>query len=278
MRTAELAGYSMDIPFGPAAGVLTGANEEVLLRQTKDVLKSPVSVAWWGSFTWNGGVGNEAKYGVVYYHNEKTGLTYNSMGLPNISSTRAAELDPEMKRIGDDHATLLIPSISPGKGEMPLDVLPKMAQQFAEKGAPVIEVNYSCPNKVDQLGGREPIVCFDLEMTEAIQEEVVRRVGHEVLVIAKVAPYLDERRLLIPQVGEVFARVGGNYGVGPSNTIGGEKGRRENGNYALPNVPNHEGGMSGRGTAGVGIDQLVKFDKVLDAHIPKASYLGVESA
>jgi dihydroorotate dehydrogenase len=278
MKTAELAGYPMEVPFGPAAGVLTGANEEVLLNQTKDVLRSPASVAWWGSFTWNGGQGNEPEYGEVYYHNRLTGLTYNSMGLPNIGSQRAMVLYPSMKEQGDAHGTLLIPSVSPGKGEDPLEVLPRMAEGFAEAGAPVIEVNYSCPNKFKKSGWREPILCFDLPAMEAAQAEVVRRVGNDVLVIAKVAPYLDQRTELIPKVAELFARVGGNYGLGLSNTIGGEKGRRENGNYALPNVPDNEGGMSGRSVGSVGLGQLVRFNQFVEADVPKASYLGVEDA
>jgi dihydroorotate dehydrogenase len=262
-EVTEFAGHAIEFPFGPAAGVLNGSNEELLRKQTIGVLRSPAGLAWIGSVTWNGGVGNEPEHGVVYYYNAATRQAFNSMGLPNIGARRAAVLYRELKAVADDNGKPLIPSVSPGRGEDPMQVLPDMAELFAEAGAAAIEVNYSCPNKIDETGAREPMLGNDLEAMQAVDNEVVQRAGTDILIIRKLPPYLDERRALLPRTARMFQQAAGRVAVNLSNTIGGQVGLTERGDRALK-VPGGEGGMSGPATASIGIDQLTEFRRHLD--------------
>lgn len=277
----EVVGYEIEIPFGPAAGVLNGANEELLVKQITEVIKSPAGVVTYGSITWNGGLGNE---GDVYYHNSLTGQTVNSMGLPNIGHERATAIYPELNTIAGDMGKLLIPSVSPGKGEDAVDVLPKMVEAFAEAGSKIVEVNISCPNKITDDGGREAILGHDLEVVSALDEEIIRRVGGTVLVVYKLPPYLNNHRVLIPQIANIIVankpKISSSshfaVGVNICNTIGGEKARKENGDYAL-SVPGNVGGLSGPATAGVGVDQLRSFRKYLPKDVLITSCMGIMS-
>jgi dihydroorotate dehydrogenase len=270
----EFAGYEIDVPFGPAAGVLNGSNEELLVGQIKDCLRSPVGLVTFGSITWEGGPGNEPEYGVVYYHNKHTRQTVNSMGLPNIGFNRARALYPELKRFADEHDKPLVPSVSPGKGEDPLEVLPRMAEGLAEAGAPAIEVNYSCPNKITGVGTREPILAFDLEQMAEIDEAIVYRVGADVTIIRKLAPYLSDRRVMIPKVAALFAEAAGDVWLNLSNTIGGQHVLDEMCEPALM-VPDNLGGISGPYTGKMACDQLRRFREVLPRGIGVISCNGV---
>lgn len=268
-------GYEVDVPFGPAAGAINGVNEDVLLQKARQVLRSPVGAEWIGSFTWNGGPGNEPEYGVAYYHNKLTGQTVNSMGLPNIGYHRAVELYPELKKEADDYGKPVIPSISPGKGEDPAVVLPDMVAGFVEAGAPIVEVNYSCPNKIDKSGGREPLLGNDPEIMFSIDEEITRRVGDDIWVIRKLPPYLGEKKQLIPTVTDGFNKTKGRVALNISNTVGGQKILTELGEPAL-NVPDNIGGMSGPATIEIGRDQLRRFrTELLLSRVVLISSLGV---
>jgi dihydroorotate dehydrogenase len=270
----ELAGYEIEVPFGPAAGVVNGPNLELLAERVKDCLRSPVSAGKFGSITWEGGPGNEGDYGVVYYHNPVTGQTVNSMGLPNVGFHVAVREYPELRKFAEALGKPLVPSLSPGKGEDPVMVLPRMAEGFAEAGAPAIEINYSCPNKITGEGAREPILAYDVEQMAEIDGEIVRVVGTGVAVIRKLAPYVGEKKLLIPKVGELYAQAGGDVWLNLSNTIGGQRIPNEMGDPALK-VPDNMGGMSGPYTAEMARDQLIRFKKILPAGIGVISCNGV---
>jgi dihydroorotate dehydrogenase (fumarate) len=270
----EFAGYEIDVPFGPAAGVLNGSNQELLVEQIRQCLRSPVGLVTFGSITWEGGPGNEPEYGVVYYHNEGTGQTVNSMGLPNIGFHAAQRLYPEMKHFADEAGKPLVPSVSPGKDEDPLEVLPRMVEGFAEAGAPAIEVNYSCPNKITGEGTREPILAFDLEQMQEIDEEVVHRAGTDITIIRKLAPYLSDKRTMIPEVAALFTEASGDVWLNLSNTIGNQHVLDEMCEPGLK-VPDNLGGMSGTYTGKMACDQLKRFREVLPREIGIISCNGV---
>jgi hypothetical protein len=78
-------GYEFEgIPFGPAAGAISGNNLEEMAKNTEDVAKSLAEGVKYGSLTFSGGVGNTLDHYPVYYHNTITGQTVNSIGLANI--------------------------------------------------------------------------------------------------------------------------------------------------------------------------------------------------
>ncbi len=196
------------------------------------------------------------------------------MGLPNIGHRVAVAAYPEWQNIADAHGKPLVPSISPGKGEDPLEVLPRMAEGFAQAGAPAIEVNYSCPNKITDAGTREPILAFDLEQMAEVDEEIIQAVGVGVTVVRKLAPYVGIHRELIPRVAQLFTQTGGDVWLNLSNTIGGQRIPNEKGDPALK-VPDNLGGMSGSYTRDMALDQLDQFRRLLPQRVGIISCNGV---
>lgn len=271
----EFAGYEIEVPFGPAAGVLNGINEALLVEQIIDVIKSPVGFVTFGSITYSGDAGNESQYGVVYYHDQATGRTYNAMGLPNIGYRRAVELYPELQKQADSHGKPLIPSIAAGKGENPLFVLPLMAEGFVDAGAQAVEVNYSCPNKITGSGGREPILGHNLEAMQAVDDEIVQRVGNDITIIRKMPRFTGKERSNIPDVAKLFADGRrGKVVLNILNAIDDQRGLTEIGDPAL-GVPDNIGGMSGPTTDKIGIDQLRRFKLQLPGGVGFIGCLGV---
>lgn len=266
--------YNTDFPFGPAAGAINGNNREEVEIKIKDSLRSPAPITPYGSITWYGGVGNAPEYGGVYYHNQATGQTVNSMGLPNIGIKDAEVMHPELQIIADAEGKMLVPSMSPGKGEDPTEVLPDMAYRFVKAGAKIIEINYSCPNKIVEGGGREAVLGNDLETMFEIDDKVIVSVGEDVIVIRKLPPYVGDKKVLIPDVAKGFSKVKGKVVLGLSNTVGGQQILTELGDPAL-RVPGNLGGLSGPATVEIGRNQLRQFRELLPKRIGIISCLGV---
>jgi dihydroorotate dehydrogenase len=195
------------------------------------------------------------------------------MGLPNIGYARAAELYPVLKEQADFYGKPLIPSVSAVQGEDPRTVLPDMLEVFAEHGATILEVNYSCPNKITDDGKREPILGYDLEQMAEVDQVIAQRLGSSVLLLRKLPPYLAQKSKLIPSVANIFA---GKQAVGihTANTVGGMQGRTERGYPALQ-VPGNTGGLSGPATKEIGEGQLRAFKALLPARVAVASSLGI---
>jgi dihydroorotate dehydrogenase len=268
------AGYEIDFPFGPAAGAINGPNAEEIRNKIRDVIRSPAGFALWGSLTWTGGLGND-HYGRTYYHNYLTGQTVNSMGLPNVSINQGVKIQRELGKEAEAEGKPLIPSISPGKDEDPLVLLPGMAYALADSGAKIIEVNYSCPNKITGEG-REPILGYELDTMLEIDDAIARAVGHHVLIIAKLPLYVAEKRALIPAVADGFGRARGRRALGLSNTLGNQQILTEFCEPAL-DVPGNLGGLSGPALKETARDQLVEFRSSLPEEVRILSYNGVDS-
>ncbi len=269
----NFGGYEIDVPFGPAAGVLNGANQDLLKEQAIDCLRSPAGVSWLGSITWNENAGLEALYGTVYYHNSVTGQTVNAMGLPNIGRARAARLYQELKPVADDYGKLLIPSVEPGHDQAPLTAFPLLVETFAEAGAPVVEVNYGCPNKLLDGGRRVTPLGYDIETIAAVEDAIFERLGRAVMIIRKLPFYRHETRQLIPQAAQLFNALG-RGAVNLSNTIGNQAVLTELAEPALQ-IPDNLGGLSGPATKTAARRQLSQFKKVLSSDIKVVSSLGV---
>jgi dihydroorotate dehydrogenase len=250
---------------------------EEIEAKVVDVARSQTNAVTWGSITRNGGPGNAVEYGGnVYYHNSKTGETVNSLGLPNIGFKDALKLLPKLKAHTDEAGKPLITSISPGRGEDPMVVIPEMVYGLADAGAEFIEINYSCPNKVTEGGGRASIIGFDLDTMFEIDGYAAEQVDG-VVILRKLPPYLEDNADLIGGVASGFesiARRNGSVILNLSNTIGGRKIYTETGQPAL-DVPGHIGGLSGPVTAETGRNQLHQFRSRTWATIGYVSSLGI---
>ncbi len=269
----EFMGIEMEIPFAPASGAINGPNVDSIVDRTQQVLRSPLSLSRWASVTYNGGEGNEPKFGRVYYHNKVTGQTVNSLGLPSVSIEVLEQVYPDLHAEAEDRGKTIIPGVSAAVGDDPLEVLPEMAERMVESGAKRIEVNYSCPNKVTEDGGREPILSHDLETMMEVDERIIARVGLDIWVLRKIAPLVGQRKSLIVPTANYFAQAPGKVGLS-FNTIGGQSILTEEGDPAL-DVPNNVGGLSGPATRPVGRNMLRVFRELLPASVQIDSTLGV---
>ena len=272
---AEFLGIEAEIPFAPAAGAINGPNVDSIIEHTRQVLRSPLTFSRWASATYKGGEGNEPKYGRAYYHNPLTEQTVNSLGLPSVSIDTMEQIYPDLEKEAEDRGKVIIPGVSAAAGDDPMHVLPEMAERLVAAGAKRIEVNYSCPNKIVEGGGREPILSHDLETMMEVDEEVIKRVGTDIWVVRKIAPLVGEKRELISLTAQYFAKAAGKIALS-FNTIGGQSILTEYGELAL-HVPNNLGGLSGPATRLVGRDMLAAFRSLLPESVQIDSALGVYS-
>lgn len=271
----QFAGKEIDVPFGPAAGAINGPNTDLLLKQAHQVLLSPVGAAWVGSFTKEPSEGN-AGHGRTYYHNPITGETVNSMGLPNIGIAQAEKVVPGLAQMAANLGKVLVASVSPAKGEDPAKVLPELVERMLAAGAPAVEANYSCPNKITDDGNREPILGYDPIAVSAVRYEILQRIGEHQVFIEKWPPYEDEKALIGNKMAHAILEFSGVRYVSLPNTRPNQLIMDESGSYAL-DVPGHVGGMSGPATREMGRDQLRFMRALLPQYIGIISCSGVDS-
>jgi dihydroorotate dehydrogenase (NAD+) catalytic subunit len=156
-----------------------------------------------------------------------------------------------------------------------------MAYQFAEKGAYIMEVNYSCPNKRGQEGVREPMLGHNLEAMWAVDGKIQDAVGPDILVIRKLPHYSRKHPEFLAPVIEGFAKMtkgknAGRIAVGASNSIEDELVTTEDGEPAL-DTPDHLGGLGGPATQPDARSELAYLREGLPRSIGIVSMLGVNS-
>jgi dihydroorotate dehydrogenase len=279
-RILEQQGYLMEsLPFAPAAGVINGLYSEAIKSQIRDVAYSPACAVTFGSITWGRTEGNTGRYKHTYHHNPRSGKTGNARGLPNVGHAEALEIYEEMQHVTDYNAKPLIPNISAGRGEDPLEVLPAMAYQFAEKGAYIVEVNYSCPNKRSQEGVREPMLGHDLGAMWTVDQKIREAAGSDILVVRKLPHYSRKHSGLLEPAIEGFTKIAqsknaGRIAIAASNSIEDELVTNEDGEPAL-DTPDHLGGLSGPATKADARAELSYLRDNLSNSIGIISMLGV---
>lgn len=265
--------YEIEVPFGPAAGAINGLNEELLIRQAKEVIASPAGALWVGPFTINRCEGN-AEYGRTYYHNAATGETVNSMGLPNVGIDVAEAIVVDLNAAAHHLGKPLIASISAARGEDPSKVLPMMAYRLLGTGV-AVEVDYGCPNIIIDHG-REAILGYDLEKIEKTRASILVEVGPDATLLEKWPPYIGERAPLLSQMAGLLLKQGGAKYISYMNTIPNVSILDDDGDPAL-DVPGNVGGLSGRATREVARQQLVGLRTLLPKRIGIISCGGVDS-
>jgi hypothetical protein len=122
-RILEQQGYLLEsLPFAPAAGVINDVWPDTIKSQIRDVAHSPACAVTFGSITWDKTEGNIGRYANTYYHNPQSGKTGNARGLPNVGHIEALSIYEEMQDVTDNCGKPLIPNITAGRGEDPLEV------------------------------------------------------------------------------------------------------------------------------------------------------------
>ena len=276
----SLAGVALDSPFINAAGTINGINPDRILSEAAIFAETAIGAIKFGSITIPSQEGNEVKYGQpVYYHDPLTGLTYNSMGLPNIGLEAFIDLVPRIFERTHYKKTIIVsgsPTNSPEYGSS-VDQAVKLAYGLLNTSAHLVELNVSCPNVVTEGGGRKPIMGYDLETMTELIDALYREVGEGERLGIKLPPYLTaEQYDMIPAITKLFKERDIFSFLVTANTIPGKVPVNEKGENILT-VPGGMGGMSGPATKNVGREQLAIWHDHIGENIDVVSTLGVDN-
>jgi dihydroorotate dehydrogenase len=141
--------------------------------------------------------------------------TVNSFGVPSPAPDEwVPDLERSLAAVGDDQ--LLLVSVMgedlDGAGLAALaDDFVRTARLAQEAGAPVVELNLSCPNTLDRsAAGVKPPLCLDADAATAVVEAVRRALDDRTGLVAKLS-WLDEPALaaLVPRLAPLVDGVAG---------------------------------------------------------------------
>lgn len=149
-------GHLTDVesPWGNAGGVV---------KTIEDVEKIALTGVGWieaGSYTLEPRMGNSPNGERVYYHDTETGLTYNSLGMPNKGLDSVEKEIPEMVRLAEAHHKKLVVNVAP-VSEHPAEEAQELVARAYAAGAPAVLLNAGCPNVVTEDGGRHEVLSHD---------------------------------------------------------------------------------------------------------------------
>ena len=138
--------------------------------------------------------------------------TVNSFGVPSPAPEEwMADLERSLAAVDDDQL-LLVSVMGEGDGTGLVDDFARTARLAQEAGAPVVELNLSCPNTLSPsaAAGVKPPLCLDADATVAVVEGVRRALDDRTGLVAKLS-WLDEARLsgLVPRLGPLVDGVAG---------------------------------------------------------------------
>jgi dihydroorotate dehydrogenase len=272
VASGEILGVGYEgIPFGPGPGAVNGTNLDQILGHFEDLCRSPAGVLYYGSLTWDHNWGNR---GETYFFDPQTGEAVNAMALPNLGVDLATPVIAEVSRMCADAGKALIVSVSTKAGENAEQVLPGLVGRAFDAGAPIVEVNYSCPNIVQSDGSRKPLIGFDPEAMNRTRRAIMTQVPPKARIIEKLPPYLGENAHLVDAVASTYSPevAKGVGGVAGFNTIPGVTLYR-NGRpviRAISNVDGEEvviiaGGLSGPAQA----DTMYELQQEFGAKLPR---------
>jgi dihydroorotate dehydrogenase len=137
--------------------------------------------------------------------------TVNSFGVPSLAPEEwLPDLERSLAAVGEDQL-LLVSVMGEGDGTDLVDDFARTARMAEEAGAPVVELNLSCPNTLSpSAAGVKPPLCLDADATVAVVEGVRRALDDRTGLVAKLS-WLDEPSLaaLVPRLGPLVDGVAG---------------------------------------------------------------------
>jgi dihydroorotate dehydrogenase (NAD+) catalytic subunit len=138
------------------------------------------------------------------------------------------------------------------------------AKLVLETGAKIIEADISCPNN-----GAEGLVCYDLQTTKEICENVRKVIGNTPFIL-KIGYYENQEQL------EQFAAIADEFadGIAGINTLPGTI-VNEKGEQALPGKNRAKGGVCGAPIKWAGIDTIKRLKEIREKNSYKFSLDGV---
>jgi len=152
-------GHLEDIesPWANAGGVVKSLQDVEMMAKT--------GVGWIeaGSYTLEKRLGNAwnpvtmVDDKTVYYHNPETGVTFNSLGMPNKGMDTVEVEIPEMAHIAHQYNKKLIINVAPVSDE-PVAESIELVRRAQAAGADGVLLNAGCPNVVSEDGGRHELL------------------------------------------------------------------------------------------------------------------------
>lgn len=283
MADFMFVGREIETPLVNAAGSINDAGEERILQEVDLLASTAIGAITVGSFTVPEQAGNEARFGgPVYYHDARTGATYNSIGLPNIGLAAAVRLMPEIVTRTHARGKPVIASVSPTLANAEIgdtfEQAVRLVDKLQETDVDFIEFNSSCPNVVTEDGGRKPLLGYDLEGMERLVIDLKRITGtHNARLGIKLPPYLSREEIqLIPALASLFKAYPVFAFLVTANTVPQHTARDSEGQPIL-RVPGGVGGMSGPATREIGRQQLQLWVSHASNEMEIISTLGMDS-
>lgn len=254
----HIGGYELESPLINAGGVIKSPEDTLLLAQTG------IGAILAGSFTLDYREGNSPNGETVYYHDSETGITYNSLGMPNKGLRYLVDQDlSEMIEIAHYHNLPFILNLAPISDD-PVAEIDEMFSVMAEAGIEELdgfELNAGCPNVVLEDGGRHELLSHYPRQLEAVLErvnDIKRDYFYIGSTIVRISPFVDTRNAI--SLGMVFNHAEVDV-ISAFNTFPGGRPLDDEGNEILQ-VKGGVGGMSGRGMQHEAEMQTMLLDNV----------------
>jgi dihydroorotate dehydrogenase len=239
-----IGAYEMESPLMNAGGVVKTIEDVRMMAQTG------VGAILAGSYTLEPRVGNSPNGERVYYHDEVTGITYNSLGMPNNGIAEVAKELPEMISIAHDLGKPFILNIAPvtSNPAAEIAVMLGILEDAGIRELDGLELNAGCPNVVTADGGRHELLSHHTDLLGETVSEIIdvsnrgMRLGS---LMVRISPFRDKSDAT--NIAKLLVDVPVDF-VSAFNTFPGGIPVDSVGNNVLQ-VPGGAGGQSGAGKA-----------------------------
>src|SRR3989344_1889120 len=238
--------YSL-LSFSPGAGLYKRPDELV------PVFASTAMEPMLGSITRFPRVGNTG--GDIFYYDEETDNSVNSLGLPNAGWEEYNKVIPALVEQAKQAGKNLRVSFSGFSREdflIPIRELIALLVKINGCAWVIIEINLSCPNTVDTSGKHHELIAYNPELVQAIMHGLYGEASGRLPLAFKFSPYdvaekLDRevRQAICDGINADTAVYAGPIELVCGNTKGKQTMFRPDGRPAL-DVTNNMGGLAGK--------------------------------
>lgn len=153
----KIGHLEVESPWGNAAGVVKSPEEAELMAHA--------GVGWVeaGSYTLERRETNSFPTEAIYYHNPETGVTLNSLGMPNPGADALEEQLPNMAKTVHALGKKLVVNVAPVSLE-PIEESQELVARSYAAGADAVLLNTSCPNVIAEDMSRHEILSNNAEV------------------------------------------------------------------------------------------------------------------
>lgn len=235
----------VESPWGNAGGVVKSPDEVEIMAHT--------GVGWIeaGSYTLEPRDGNGPNGETVYYYDDATGETFNSLGMPNKGMDEVSRQIPNMAKTAHFFGKKLVVNVAPVSDE-PANESCELVDRAYSYGADAVLLNAGCPNVIKEDGGHHEILSHNAkalgEVLVSLESVVQERKKPIFLRTSPVGNFPQARSILRSMKQNVVSA------IFTPNTWPGHVPTDEKGQNILE-VPGGEGGKSGPAMADAAFKQ-----------------------